>query len=280
MIQYLLGFLAVLVACVALQSAGLRAVGGKTTKCESNYFSSIARMQSQAMDRPEVVLLGSSMTGRLADRAVPVSGIGNIGCDGGSAVVTLRAIDRGELPLPAKPVIEANTLAYELDGRGGEMGGAVGRDWFKVGVKVPQLSATARPTAFAYSWLITKKDGVAEVSSDLLPITSKPRVLSGVPMPELSSEESALVEQIVAMLDRQRERGAEPMLLVLPPGLEMGSREQRVADAVAIRSGVSWWDLTDGLPEDAVGFTDGIHMDTPSVGKTMATIAAETLPRN
>jgi hypothetical protein len=42
--------------------------------------------------------------------------------------------------------------------------------------------------------------------------------------------------------------------------------------AVASSSSVLWWDLTEGLPENAVGYTDGLHLDAESAGKVMTQI--------
>jgi hypothetical protein len=48
-----------------------------------------------------------------------------------------------------------------------------------------------------------------------------------------------------------------------------------------IRAGLSqdtrelYWDMTEGLPPDAVGYTDGHHLDTPSAARVMDAIMEE-----
>lgn len=87
-----------LALCFAAQSLALHLSGGRTAKSESNFFSSIGRIQAGAQGKPEVMVLGSSITGRLPDRTQGFHGWANMGCDGGSAVDALRAMDAGILP--------------------------------------------------------------------------------------------------------------------------------------------------------------------------------------
>jgi hypothetical protein len=153
-----MAYLAILAACFGAQTLALRLFGGKTVKSESNYFSSIARIQNGDREEARVLMLGSSMIARLADRTQPIPGVANLGCDGGSAVITLRAIARGELKAAPLIVVEANSLSFELEHRGKEIAESIGSDWFKLGTKVPNLSATARPTAFVYSKLLARNN--------------------------------------------------------------------------------------------------------------------------
>lgn len=273
MFQYLLGFLTVLAACLALQAFKLNAAGGSTTKSESNYFSTVARVQTQAEGDVKMLLLGSSLTGRLADRAVRFPGIGNLGCDGGSAMITLRAIDSGRIQAAPMIVVEANTLSYDLDGRGADIEMAIDSEWFDVGRKVKTLGATARPTAFAYSWLMEKKDGKPVPPEDGLPISTRPGVLTG--RIDINPDEQVFVSELCALFARIEAKGSKVLLVMLPPGETEGSLEKRIAEAVAIQSGVSYWDLNSGLPDDAAGFTDGRHMDAETAGRTMKTLSQE-----
>lgn len=271
MFQYLLGFITVLAACIVTQTIGLKAAGGRTTKCESNYFSTLARVQTQAeSDDVKMLLLGSSLTGRIADRAVHFPEIGNLGCDGGSAMVTLRAIDQGHIKPAPLIVVEMNTLAYDLMGLGSEIEEAIDTKWFKIGRKIPNLGATARPTEFAYSWLMEKKFGKPETPTEGLPINTRPRVLTGEVT--LSTDEQNFVTGTCALLSRIRENGSRILLVMLPPGEAEGSQELRIAEAIAIQSKLPYWDLNLDLPKDAAGFTDGRHMDAETAGRTLKTL--------
>ncbi len=277
MLGYLTGFIVIFAACLGLQTVALRLAGGKTLKSESNYFSSIARIQTETQGNPKVMLLGSSITGRLGDRAEKIEGVANLGCDGGSAMVTLRAMDEGLLPTAPLMIIEANTLAYELEHRGKEIGKAIHSDWFKVGIKAPNLGATARPTAFAYSWLMARKaDGGVASGNAVLPVTSKPRVLDPATSPALDEKSTALVEEMAGILGRLKSRGSEISIIMLP-GVPKDFPRKEIAVALACKSGVPWWDLTEGLAEGAVGFTDGLHLDAPSAQKVMNTLHAQLI---
>jgi len=143
---YALTLTIALAACFGLQTLALHLVGGRTTKSESNFFSSIARIQTGAAEPvAKVFLAGSSLTGRFPSRTEEFPEVANMGCDGGSAAVVMRAIDKGILPLPPILVIEGNTL-YREQGAGKSLVAQVmDSPWFSVGRKFPNLGATARP---------------------------------------------------------------------------------------------------------------------------------------
>jgi hypothetical protein len=263
-------------ACVGVQTIALRATGGKTVKSESNYFSSIARLQTESQGKPRMMMLGSSLTGRLGDRAQHFDGVANLGCDGGSAVVTLRAMDKGVLPAAPLLIIEANSLSFELEGRGKEIGEAINSRWFDVGIKTPGLGATARPAAFAYSWLMARSPGSSpNKEHEFLPISSKPGILESSNLPELDPREAALVDEVSAILGRLKKSGSEILLIMIPPGAETNSSQMKIPKAVAAKSGTPWWDLTAGLPPDSVGYSDGLHLDAASAQKVMLTLMRE-----
>jgi hypothetical protein len=224
MSRHLIAFVTVLAACFGAQTLALRLAGGRTVKSESNYFSSIARLQTETRNKPRIMLLGSSMTGRLADRAADIPGVANLGCDGGSPVITLRAIDRGLLPAAPVIVVEANSLTFELEGRGREIAAAIDSGWFQLGGRFPNLGATARPTAFAYSWLMARRAGSAPVSStEGLPISTKPELLSAAPA--LDPLAAALAEELAGILRRLEKRGSRVVIVMLPPGAETDAEE-------------------------------------------------------
>ncbi len=277
MLKYLTGFIVIFASCLGVQTVALRLSGGKTLKSESNYFSSVARIQTETQGNPKVMLLGSSITGRLGDRAEKIEGVANLGCDGGSAMVTLRAMDEGLLPTAPLLIIEANTLAYELEQRGKEIGAAIHSDWFRVGMKSSNLGATARPTAFAYSWLMARKaDGGAASGGEMLSITSRPAVLDRVTSPALDEKSTVLVGEMAGILSRLKNKGIE-IFIVMLPGVPKDFPRKDIAIALACQSGVPWWDLTEGLQPDAVSFTDGLHMDAPSAQKVMNTLRSQLI---
>ena len=262
-----------LAVCFTLQSLALRASGGSTTKSESNFFSSVARIQTGQRGRPEILLLGSSLTGRLPDRTSGFDGVANLGIDGGSAADTLRAIDRGLIACPPQLMVEGNTLYRAVDQGPGEVARAMESRWFEVGRDLPNLGATARPAAFLYSWLMERKHGVAAgMDRDGLRLESRPRIPAMDEAPALNPAEEELITELGGILRRIEAKGCRIILVMLPPGADLDSPNRRIPMALACRAGVSWWDLNEGLPAGAVRYTDGVHMSPASAAATMASL--------
>lgn len=263
-----------LAACFGIQSLALKAVGGRTTKSESNYFSSLGRIQAATVGKPEIMLLGSSMTGRLPDRANGFEGVANMGCDGGSAVDALRAMDRGVLPMAPVLVVEANTLQRALDPLPSEVGQAMDRPWFQAGTRVPGVSAYARPAGFFYSALLARKVGDFgdPVTGPDLGIESRPG------KPELAVDEEkihgerALADEIARLIRNLRDRGSRVVIVWLPPGRGAGSPPPAWIAKIVRDSGAEWWDLGTEADPALVELTDGVHMSARSAARTVISL--------
>lgn len=263
-----------LASCFGIQALALRAVGGRTTKSESNYFSSLGRIQAGSTGKAEIMLLGSSITGRLPDRANGFEGVANMGCDGGSAVDALRAMDRGLLPAAPVLVVEVNTLHRALDPLPSEVGQAMDRPWFQAGMRVPGVSAYARPAGFFYSALLARKiGGFGDPVTGLdLDVSSRPG------RPELAVDEDeirgerALADEIVRLIQNLRARGSRVVLVWLPPGRGADSPTPAWI-AKIIRDGeAEWWDLGTDADPALVELTDGVHMSAASAARTVISL--------
>jgi len=277
MIRYVITFLVVLGICFTGQSLALRACGGSTVKSESNYFSSIARIQTESRKKADVMLLGSSLTGRLADRGGKHDHVANLGCDGGSAVVTLRAIDKGLLPSAPLLIIETNTLGFGVEDRGSDIAKAIDSSWFKLGNQLPNVSATARPSAFFYSWLMARKKTEDTLGSETLPVTGRPVRLTDDPGQTLDPGEKKLTEELTAILTRLSQKGSRILLVQFPAGNLNDAILKNMPTALAAHSGFSYWDLNIGLAPDAVQYTDGRHLDAASARKLMNTLLSKRI---
>ena len=266
-LTYGAGVCTALLICFGLQSVVLSNAGGRAVKSESNYFSSLARLQfANASDAP-IGLVGSSMTGRLPDQAQGLAGIANMGVDAGSAVETLRAFDLGYLRLPKVLVIEGNTLNRGLTARPSELSVAVQAPWFKLGTAWPAVSAGARPAAFVYSRLLSGRTGSADPRLVApLPVRSRPGVPTSAP--PLSDAERGLVSELSALLSRIKQRGTRVVVVVLPPHLDSQAAGHRLAAGLAASAAVPLWDLTEGLPPTSFRLTDGVHLDATSAAAT------------
>jgi len=262
-----------LVLCFSAQLLALRASGGRFTKSESNFFSSVGRIQAGTVGTPEVMLLGSSITGRLPDRAQGFAGFANMGCDGGSAVDALRAMDRGNLPVAPLLVVEANTLGRELNGQMSEVAAAMEGGWFRVGMKVPAFSAYARPAAFFYSILLARRTGDYgdPASGEDLKVSSSPMLLERNPAARMTPAEAALKEELVAITRRLKERGCGVVFVWLPPARSEGMIPDWIHALIA-ESGSLWWDLGQEADPSLVTLTDSVHMAAPSAARTVISL--------
>jgi len=261
---------------LGVQALALRAVGGKTAKSESNFFSSIARIQSGSQGTPEIMLLGSSITGRLPDRANGFTGFANLGCDGGSAVDALRAIDQGILPTAPQLIIEANTLLLALEPKETEISSAMRSPWFQVGRKFPGFSATARPAAFFYSRLLAGKIGAAgRPDGETVTVPTAPVMIEKGSANMTGEREEKLIHEITGIIERLRKRGTECQIVIMPPGVAPGEFQDSLAKAIAADAHVPFWDLGAGIPKEKIQLTDGVHMAPESAALTVRTLARE-----
>lgn len=273
--NYSLTLTLALAACFGLQTLALHLVGGRTTKSESNFFSSIARIQTGAAEPlAEVFLAGSSLTGRFPSRTEEFPEVANMGCDGGSAAVVMRAIDKGILPLPPILVIEGNTLYREQGGGKSLVAEIMDSPWFGVGRKVTNLGATARPSAFAYSILLERKVGRADEGGKLpLPEAA----IAMIPPPGLEplpEKAASVVAELAAITARFRERGCRMLIVQLPPGAAPEKMNTRMPYELSRVTGIPILDLSKDLPPGSVRYTDGIHMTPASAAAALRSILA------
>jgi len=274
--RYTLFMLVTLAACFVIQILALRAVGGRTTKSESNFFSSLARLQSAAKGKPEVMFLGSSITGRLPDRANGFKGVANMGCDGGSAADALRAMDRGLLSAAPLLIIEGNTIFLGISCKETEISKAICSPWFAVGRSVGFVSATARPAAFAYSKLLAGKIGSPGSPQGIAEnLSTKPYIPKEHSVTLANDSEKELVEELSGIISRLASHGTKCWVVILPPRIEPGAAQHNLVVAIAAKAGVPFWDLGVGIPAEHVQLTDGIHMTPSSAALTMREILRE-----
>lgn len=274
--SYWLSLALALAACFGAQTLVLRWTGGRTTKSESNFFSSVARVQSGVRGTPRVMLLGSSIAGRLPDRNRGFEGVGNLGCDGESAVEVLRAIDAGTIPGAPVLVIEGNTLFRAIDRKEAPLADTMESHWFHAGIGVPNLSAGGRPSAIVYTLLMERKMGRTDVASTQpLAVSTKPAPIVGEGA-LLAPGEEALVEELAGILRKLAAKGTRMTIVMYPPMVPMDSPDRRVPHELARRTGLPFWDLAGAIAPDAVRFTDAYHMDPPSAAAALRTILDAT----
>ena len=272
--RYLVTITLTLALCFAAQGYALRTAGGRFLKSESNFFSSLGRIQAGAQGQADVLLLGSSITGRLPDRAQGYQGFANMGCDGGSAVDALRAIDAGILPTAPIMVVETNTLHLALDDKPTEIGQALRKPWFKWGLKIPAIASYGRPSAYFYSKLLAKRIGTfgaPELDSDL-DVTTLPLVPNTALVRPLEAREESLVAEVAAILGRLKARGVHVVFVWLPPARSGGATTPEWIVELARRASVPNWELGKDARQDWIQLTDGVHMAAPSAARTVVSL--------
>jgi hypothetical protein len=272
-IRYCVAVLLTLSACLLAQAAALKAANGRTLKGESNFFSSVARLQTGLAPPPRIVLAGSSMTGRLPDRSVGWAGVANMGCDGGSAVTALKAIAAGTFPAPEAVVVEANTLRMGIGARPGDIDRVIESPWFWAGVHAPLLGASARPASLVYSALLAGRVGrygkpVGHPLERQSPPTAWP-----APVP-LAADAEAATTHVCDLLSVVRGRGVNVMLVRLPCRRERGGDWLDVAREVSRRTGCALLDLETLQGAADLQFTDGVHMNAASAAVCLDRIIA------
>jgi len=193
-------------------------------------------------------------------------------------MITLRAIDRGLLPLSSVVVVEGNTLLHDLDHRGRDIGEAIESRWFQLGMVFPGVSSTARPSAFAYSALLGR--GRAAEFNREGPLLSPGASLeyTGRAM-GLSPAGESLVQELAGLLGRLKGKGSKVMIVMLPPSAPLESLNHAIPCEVARVCNIPLLDLTRDLSPDAVEYTDGVHMAPASAAAALRSImtAVESL---
>jgi len=267
--RYLIPFILTLAACFGVQALALQMSGGRTLKSESNFFSSVGRIQAGAHSKQDIMVLGSSITGRLPDVAQGFSGISNMGCDGGNGIDSLRAIDKGILPSARWIFVEANTLQLSLNPKRTEISRTMESQWFQYGIEHPLISAYARPAAFFYSKLLSKKIG-SYAASDAdrgFGFNTLPSPAIAPQNADLTANQKALISETSEIITRLREKGSEVIFVWLPPARADDQQLPWIL-SMAADSQSYWWDLGQSVPKEEIKLTDGVHMDATSATRT------------
>lgn len=196
-----------------------------------------------------------------------------MGCDGGSAAITLRAIDSGILPAAPTIVIEGNTLLHDLEHKGHDVADNLDSLWFRLGCHLKNFSATARPSAILYSALLGRRiEKSASAHGELLPVTDKPSIQNRTERLPVDAE--SLVRELADIFDRLQAKDIRLMLVTLPPASDQSTLNIQIPKALSEQSGVPLLDLTTDLPPNAVDYTDGVHMAPSSAAAALRTILA------
>lgn len=268
--RYVAAFLIGLVVWGIAQMQAMRMLEGNWGKGESNFFSSLARVQNAAERPARVALVGSSITGRLPDRSSGFPEVVNVGIDGGSALDGLRAIDQGVIQVTDEVVIEINTLSVGLHAEGVQVAGSLSSPWFRAGLKFPAFAYRARPTGMFYSWARNRgtrpKPEDGGVLKEGFGLPAEPDRFQ---VPQFGPEEAARIDQISNLVLRAKSRGLKVTLVQYPPAKDEESVHFSMARVIAQRCKVPVWNLGDQIRPEAVEFTDAVHLTGGSAAEVL-----------
>ena len=153
--NYFIGLFLSYAALYSLQYLCKQTIADKVSKGESNYFSSLNRIQYAASEPNDIVLVGSSIIGRLPGRESGIADVGNLGIDGGSTLDGLRVFDEKSIICRKLLVCEMNTI---LSPNAGSklLSKGVNGVMFDLGCNFNHFAVGSRPSFMAYGYTIDK----------------------------------------------------------------------------------------------------------------------------
>lgn len=277
--KFLAGTLAGFLACAILQWSGAYGFGWKSSKTESNYFTSLARFQAAASGAPaEVTLVGSSISGRLPGKEADNPAAANLGTDGGCLADGMRMLVEGRIKAGKWVILETNTIERAVKYEASPILKAVGGPVFQAGARIPLFSYQARPSGMLYNGLLKRPPAGATLqhfpfNRSVLPKGIQPR--DGV--------EKKQLDELIHMIATLRASGSRVILVeypsapIRPEGREITDRATAYVAEVA---DVPFVNLDQQIPHEDLQFTDGVHLAPGSAREIVDSLQAfiTTLP--
>jgi hypothetical protein len=261
----------------------LRTASVTAEVAESNFQSNLIRLQTFLFEPPpRAVLVGSSLTGRLAPRyfaGTPLDSIANLGLDGSGPAVGLDLLVQHPSPLV---VIEENHLLKSKFANDAVLEATLKSFGFRLSRYARVLRAESRPSSVLYSWMKARATRQSEVSptwtTPLLTSASPSAVGTINPQPDEADSLKTTVRQQVTIL---RSHGAQVVFVRFPSGERFSASKSSscmFANELARELGLREIDLQLELARigQPVSYSDGIHL-TPKSAQTASRLLAALL---
>ena len=261
------GFFAAGVVLTALALAFLYACAvdrfhGKAAMAESNFQANLIRMGEflHAKSRPDIVMVGSSLTARLRPEFFSAVKPANIALDGSTGRAGMRFLIETGHPVRFL-LVEENFLTFQDEENGRLLLEAIKEPQMRAAKWFPFLRAAYRPSSVLYSAVKAKVDSFRNTPSVSAPLqTGQRRIGPGL-------------AQAVEMIRSVRAKGARIVIFSLPVGgFPVFSGPNVLLQALG--PDVTFIDV--GAEFAAMGYvphySDGIHLIGPS-----AQVAAQVL---
>jgi len=242
--------------------------GWRADLAESNLQANLIRITRYLQaDAPDLVLVGSSISGRLLPEYFNLKGrqFLNLGLDGSGPLFAFEIFSRGARP-PDLILLETDSLFRPLSGNDEIMREAMTSTTAKMSKHFAFFRPEVRPFTVVYAHLKSWRDGLAQ---------GRQR-----PPHRISRSDEGLpahyhkVRDKVASLKGQ---GSRILLVNMPDGegwaMPLAGPAKQLAEElelVVLEPGVEIYQAEG----DALRFTDGLHLDGPSAGKVSRVLAS------
>jgi len=248
---------------LALYSGLLQLTGAHASYGEANTVSNEIKWQRyERALRPEVVMLGSSMGGRVP--VEPMTGPGRRGvnlCLDGSGAALGAALLQEDGVWPPLVLIEANSLSLPASQNDHTLRAHFRSFHNTLARSLPVCRAENRPVTVVFSRLKEWLDGRrASGQTPTVPGDADVQQLLGrASGPPSVPVTGALADGWVETIRRFRDHGSQVVLVMLPDG----GRDRQPDYALARRltsEGALFLDVKGAFPEDRFRYTDGLHV--------------------
>ncbi len=248
---------------------------------ESNFQSNLLRTQRYLFGpKPDAVLAGSSITGRLLPKYFTASGwqVANLGLDGSGSSLGVEIIRRRPDP-PPLVFVEVNSLLRKPNRNDAILSDAINDPSFALAKAVAICRAEQRPSALLYNVFKTYND--RRLSEHAGSSTRQP--LSAVTITAPEKPLGALPDSLAAIetnLKALQSAGAHTVFLRVPAGgPPPAQRQADLADEFVAKMGARQIEALTLADGESMIFTDGLHLASKSAATVSQTIVKQTPPK-
>jgi hypothetical protein len=271
--------LAAILALVFAIFVGL--VPWRAELAETNYQANLIRLQTLLFEeRPQAVLVGSSLTGRLLPsyfQGTALAPMANLGLDGSSPLLGLDLVLRRP---PKLVIVEENMLLKPWDSNDESLAAATRQPSFELARRVPFLRACYRPSSVLYTWFKLRRNTGGTGS---VPATTKAPTPTASPetAPSPTNGLAFAKETLRRQIQGLNAAGTKVVMMRLPAGSEGSAPESpafALGEELAREFQLRQVDLVAecGHRGQPVTYTDGMHL-TPASAQGVSRLLADLL---
>lgn len=239
----------------------LAATGTRADLAESNLQANLIRITRYLRTKdPDIVLVGSSIVGRLLPEYFEQSGreVLSLGLDGSRPLFGFEVLARQRIK-PLLVLIETETLFQPLQLNDETLREAMESSTAKLGAVVPFLRPEARPLTVAYESLKAWRENLMS-GSERTPVRA----------PQSAPDFPANYGEVKSTVESLRNEATSVVLVKMPSGDGWAEPADVVARQLSRDAGLELWEpgLSIYSKEgDVLRFSDKLHLDGPSARK-------------